>query len=89
MGVALPPDDDVELAVPVEERHVAGIAVGVAVFDAVGEHGTIQPLYGAASGCTAPVTVRDCACTDKSYPRFWTDLSALKTVPAAENTELE
>jgi len=33
--------------------------------------------------------VRDCACTDKSYPRFWTDLSALKTVPAAENTELE
>ena len=43
----------------------------------------------AASGCTAPVTVRDCACTDKSYPRFWTDLSALKTVPAAENTDLE
>ena len=43
----------------------------------------------AASGSTAPVTVRDCACTDKSYPRFWTDLSALKTVPAAENTDLE
>ena len=43
----------------------------------------------AASGSTAPVTVCDCACTDKSYPRFWTDLSALKTVPAAENTDLE
>ena len=43
----------------------------------------------AACGCTAPVTVRDRTCIEKSYPRFWTDLSALKTVPAAENTELE
>ena len=60
--------------------------------------GTVDPQHDhriamaaatAACGCTAPVTVRDCACTDKSYPRFWTDLSALKTVPAAENTELE
>ena len=55
MGVALPPDDDVELAVPVEERHVVGIAVGVAVFDAVGEHGTIQPLYGGASALIVPI----------------------------------
>ena len=60
--------------------------------------GTVDPQHDhriamaaatAACGCTAPVTVRDCACTDKSYPRFWTDLSALKTVPAAENTDLE
>ena len=57
--------------------------------------GTVDPQHdhriamAAACGCTAPVTVHDCACTDKSYPRFWTDLSALKTVPAAENTELE
>lgn len=60
--------------------------------------GTVDPQHDhriamaaatAACGCTAPVTVRDCVCTDKSYPRFWTDLSALKTVPAAENTELE
>ena len=60
--------------------------------------GTVDPQHDhriamaaatAACGCTAPVTVHDCACTDKSYPRFWTDLSALKTVPAAENTELE
>ena len=60
--------------------------------------GTVDPQHDhriamaaatAACGCTAPVTVHDCACTDKSYPRFWTDLSALKTVPAAEKTELE
>ena len=60
--------------------------------------GTVDPQHDhriamaaatAACGCTAPVTVHDRACTDKSYPRFWTDLSALKTVPAAENTELE
>lgn len=58
--------------------------------------GTVDPQHDhriamaaatAASGCTAPVTVRDSACTDKSYPRFWTDLSALKTVPAAEKNE--
>ena len=53
------------------------------------DHRIAMAAAAAASGCTAPVTVRDCACTDKSYPRFWTDLSALKTVPAAENTELE
>lgn len=60
--------------------------------------GTVDPQHDhriamaaatAACGSAAPVTVQDCACTDKSYPRFWTDLSALKTVPAAENTELE
>ena len=60
--------------------------------------GTVDPQHDhriamaaatAACGCAAPVTVHDRACTDKSYPRFWTDLSALKTVPAAENTELE
>ena len=43
----------------------------------------------AACGSAAPVTVRDRACIEKSYPCFWTDLSALKTVPAAEKTELE
>lgn len=42
-----------------------------------------QRLHRCPSRCaTAPVPT-------KSYPRFWTDLSALKTVPAAENTELE
>ena len=60
--------------------------------------GTVDPQHDhriamaaatAACGCTAPVTVRDRACIEKSYPCFWTDLSALKTVPAAENTELE
>lgn len=60
--------------------------------------GTVDPQHDhriamaaatAACGSAAPVTVHDCACTDKSYPRFWTDLSALKTVPAAEKTELE
>ena len=60
--------------------------------------GTVDPQHDhriamaaatAACGCAAPVTVRDRTCTDKSYPRFWTDLSALKTIPAAENTELE
>ena len=53
------------------------------------DHRIAMAAAAAASGSTAPVTVRDCACTDKSYPRFWTDLSALKTVPAAETTELE
>ena len=53
------------------------------------DHRIAMAAAAAASGSTAPVTVRDCACTDKSYPRFWTDLSALKTVPAAEKTELE
>ena len=38
-------------------------------------------------GCTAPVTVRDRACTDKSYPRFWADLATLTAVPAAEATK--
>lgn len=60
--------------------------------------GTVDPQHDhriamaaatAACGCTAPVTVRDRTCIEKSYPRFWTDLSALKTVPAAESTELE
>lgn len=60
--------------------------------------GTVDPQHDhriamaaatAACGCAAPVTVRDRTCIEKSYPRFWTDLSALKTVPAAENTELE
>ena len=53
------------------------------------DHRIAMAAAAAACGCTAPVTVRDRACTDKSYPAFWTDLSALKTVPAAENTELE
>lgn len=53
------------------------------------DHRIAMAAAAAACGSTAPVTVRDCACTDKSYPRFWTDLSALKTVPAAENTDLE
>lgn len=60
--------------------------------------GTVDPQHDhriamaaatAACGSAAPVTVRDRACIEKSYPCFWTDLSALKTVPAAENTELE
>lgn len=60
--------------------------------------GTVDPQHDhriamaaatAACGSAAPVTMRDRACIEKSYPRFWTDLSALKTVPAAENTELE
>ena len=38
-------------------------------------------------GCTAPVTVQDRACTDKSYPRFWADLAALTAVSAAETTK--
>ena len=53
------------------------------------DHRIAMAAAAAASGSTAPVTVRDCVCIEKSYPRFWTDLSALKTVPAAENTELE
>lgn len=60
--------------------------------------GTVDPQHDhriamaaatAACGSAAPVTVRDRACIEKSYPCFWTDLSALKTVPAAEDTELE
>lgn len=53
------------------------------------DHRIAMAAATAACGCAAPVTVQDRACVDKSYPRFWTDLSALKTVPAAENTELE
>lgn len=53
------------------------------------DHRIAMAAVTAACGSAAPVTVHDCACTDKSYPRFWTDLSALKTVPAAEKTELE
>ena len=53
------------------------------------DHRIAMAAAAAASGSTAPVTVRDCVCIEKSYPRFWTDLSALKTVPAAENTDLE
>ena len=49
------------------------------------DHRIAMAAAAAACGCTAPVTVRDRTCTDKSYPRFWTDLSALKTVPAAES----
>lgn len=58
--------------------------------------GTVDPQHDhriamaaatAACGCTAPVTVRDRACTDKSYPRFWADLAALTAVPAAETTK--
>ena len=57
--------------------------------------GTVDPQHdhriataaAAACGCTAPVTVQDRACTDKSYPRFWADLAALTAVPAAEATK--
>lgn len=53
------------------------------------DHRIAMAAATAASGCTEPVTVRDSACTDKSYPRFWTDLSTLETVPAAEKTQQE
>lgn len=53
------------------------------------DHRIAMAAAAAASGCTAPVTVRDSACTAKSYPRFWTDLSTLKTVSAAEKTQQE
>ena len=53
------------------------------------DHRIAMAAATAACGSAAPVTVRDRACIEKSYPCFWTDLSALKTVPAAEDTELE
>ena len=53
------------------------------------DHRIAMAAATAACGSAAPVTVRDRACIEKSYPCFWTDLSALKTVPAAEKTELE
>ena len=77
------------------EVHVSGLTVtgrkmltGGTV-DPQHDHRIAMAAATAACGSAAPVTVHDCACTDKSYPRFWTDLSALKTVPAAEKTELE
>ena len=51
------------------------------------DHRIAMAAAAAASGCTAPVTVQDCTCTDKSYPRFWADLAALTAVPAAEATK--
>ena len=51
------------------------------------DHRIAMAAAAAACGCTAPVTVQDCACTDKSYPRFWADLAALTAVPAAEATK--
>ena len=51
------------------------------------DHRIAMAAAAAACGCTAPVTVRDCACTDKSYPRFWADLAALAAAPAAETTK--
>ena len=51
------------------------------------DHRIAMAAAAAACGCTAPVTVRDRACTDKSYPRFWADLAALTAVPAAETTK--
>ena len=51
------------------------------------DHRIAMAAAAAACGCTAPVTVRDRACTDKSYPRFWADLAALAAVPAAETTK--
>ena len=51
------------------------------------DHRIAMAAAAAACGCTAPVTVQDRACTDKSYPRFWADLAALAAVPAAEATK--
>ena len=51
------------------------------------DHRIAMAAAAAACGCTAPVTVQDRACADKSYPRFWTDLAALTAVPAAEATK--
>ena len=51
------------------------------------DHRIAMAAAAAACGCTAPVTVQDRACTDKSYPRFWADLAALTAVPAAEATK--
>ena len=51
------------------------------------DHRIAMAAAAAGCGCTAPVTVQDRACTDKSYPRFWADLAALTAVPAAEATK--
>lgn len=51
------------------------------------DHRIAMAAAAAACGCTAPVTVQDRACTDKSYPRFWADLAALTAVSAAETTK--
>lgn len=46
--------------------------------DPRGDHRIAMAAAVAACACTGPVTVRQSHCAEKSYPRFWEDLAALK-----------
>ncbi len=45
--------------------------------DSCGDHRIAMAAAVAATGCTAPVTVENAECVQKSYPRFWEDFAAL------------
>lgn len=43
-----------------------------------GDHRIAMAAAVAAAACEGAVTVRQCQCVEKSYPRFWEDLAALR-----------
>lgn len=45
--------------------------------DSCGDHRIAMAAAVAATVCTAPVTIQNAACVQKSYPRFWEDFAAL------------
>lgn len=48
--------------------------------DSAGDHRIAMSAAVAATACQSPVTVDGETCVQKSYPRFWEDLSALEVV---------
>lgn len=49
--------------------------------DSYNDHRIAMAAAVAACSCTAPVTVLQAQCVEKSYPRFWDDYEALEVLP--------
>ena len=45
--------------------------------DSCGDHRIAMAAAIAAGACSAPVTLRDAECVEKSYPAFWSDFASL------------
>ena len=57
---------------------IHGTPLAGGVVDACGDHRIAMSAAVAARLCSGEVTVEGCACVEKSYPRFWEHLEALK-----------
>ena len=57
---------------------IRGTPLAGGVVDACGDHRIAMSAAVAARLCSGAVTVEGCECVEKSYPRFWEHLEALK-----------